>query len=36
MRLVKVEWGKFKLELPAEFLLYLLFKAFLMVHNVDL
>jgi hypothetical protein len=29
MRLVTVTWGKLKVELPAELLLYLLFKAFL-------
>ncbi len=27
MRLVTVEWGKFKIELPAEIFLFLLFKA---------
>ncbi len=34
MRLLKIEWGKFKLEVPVE-ILYLLFKAFLMVHFMD-
>jgi len=29
---VRVKWGKLNLELPAEIILYLLFKAFLMVH----
>ncbi len=32
MRPVRVKWGKLYLELPAEIFLYLLFKAFLMVH----
>jgi len=32
MRPVRVKWGKLNLELPAEIILYLLFKVFLMVH----
>jgi hypothetical protein len=32
MRPVRVKWGKLNLELPAEIILYRLFKAFLMVH----
>jgi hypothetical protein len=35
MRLVRVQWGKFKLELPMELLLLVLFKAFLIYHNVN-
>jgi len=35
MRLVRVKWGKLYVELPAEIILYLLFKAFLMLHNVN-
>jgi hypothetical protein len=31
---VRVKWGKLNLELPGEIFLYLLFKAFLMFHNV--
>ena len=33
MRLVRVRWGKFKLELPAELLLCVLLKLFLILHN---
>jgi len=29
MRQIRVEWGKFKLELPAEIILFLLYKALL-------
>lgn len=33
MRSLRIEWGKFKLELPGEILLFLLFKALsLLVH----
>ncbi len=32
MGLVRVTWGKFNLELPGEIFLFLLFKAFLMLH----
>ena len=32
MRLVRVKWGKLYVEAPAEIILFLLFKAFLMVH----
>jgi len=36
MRPVRVKWGKLNLELPAEIILFLLFKAFLMLHfNVN-
>jgi hypothetical protein len=31
---VRVRWGKLLIELPAEIFLYLLFKAFLMFHNI--
>ena len=34
MRHITVTWGKLKVELPVEFLLYVLFKAFLMLHNI--
>ncbi len=33
MRQIKVKWGKLDLELPAELVLYLLFKAFLLLHG---
>jgi hypothetical protein len=32
MRPVRVKWGKLNFEVPAEIILYLLVKAFLMVH----
>ena len=32
---VRVTWGKFKLELPGEIFFFLLYKAFLMLHNTD-
>ena len=36
MRPVRVKWGKLNFEVPAEIILYLLFKAFLMFHyNVN-
>jgi hypothetical protein len=36
MRLVKVEWGKFKLELPGEIFICLLLKTFLLLlHNMN-
>ncbi len=35
MRLIRVEWGKFKLELPADILVFLLLRAFLMFHNMN-
>ena len=36
MRLVRVKWGKLYVEAPAEIILFLLFKAFLMLHfNVN-
>ena len=36
MRLVTVKWGKLYLELPAEIFLYLLFKAFLVLHSLNI
>lgn len=33
MRLVTVKWGKLTLEVPAEIILFLLFKAFLLLHD---
>jgi hypothetical protein len=36
MRLIKVEWGRFKLEVPGEVSLFLAFKtASLLFHNVN-
>jgi hypothetical protein len=35
MRLIRIEWGKFKLELPAEVFLFLLLKAFLVLHSLN-
>ena len=35
MRLIKVQWGKLHLELPEEVFLFLLFKAFLALHNMN-
>jgi len=35
MRQVSVKWGKFKLELPGEILIFLLYKAFLIIHNMN-
>ena len=35
MRLIRVEWGKFKLELPADIFVLLLLRAFLMFHNMN-
>ena len=35
MRLVRVKWGKLLFELPGEILLFLLFKAFLWLHNIN-
>jgi hypothetical protein len=35
MRMIRIQWGKFKLELPAELALYLLLRFFLLIHNVD-
>jgi hypothetical protein len=32
MRLVTVIWGRFSIELPAELLLFLLFRAFLILN----
>jgi len=33
MRPVRVKWGKLNFEAPAEIVLFLLFKAFLMLHS---
>jgi len=35
MRQITVKWGRFTLELPVELVLCVLFKAFLMIHNVN-
>ena len=35
MRHVTVKWGKLKVELPVELLLFALFNAFLIHHNVN-
>ena len=35
MRLIRVKWGKFKLELPGEIFIFLAIKAFLVVHKLD-
>jgi hypothetical protein len=35
MGLVRVKWGKFTCELPGEIVLCVLFKAFLMLHNLN-
>ena len=35
MRPVRVKWGKFELELPGEILIFLLYKAFLIIHNMN-
>ena len=35
MGLVRVKWGKLYVELPGEIFLALLFKAFLMFHNLN-
>lgn len=35
MRLVRVKWGKLQIELPEELFIFLLLKAFLMSHNMD-
>jgi len=32
---VTVRWGKFKVKLPVELLLCVLFRTFLMLHNVN-
>jgi hypothetical protein len=32
---ITVQWGKFKIELPVELLLCVLFKTFLLLHNVN-
>jgi len=35
MRLVTVKWGKLVIEVPVEIVLFLLLKAFLMVHKMN-
>jgi len=35
MRLVRVKWVKLLFKLPGEILLFLLFKAFLWLHNIN-
>ena len=35
MRLIRVKWGKFKLELPGEIFLLLALRAFLLQHNLS-
>jgi hypothetical protein len=32
---ISVKWGKVEVELPAELLLFVLFKTFLVLHNVN-
>jgi len=36
MRPITVKWGKLYLEVPAEIILYLLFKAFLVLHSLNI
>ena len=36
MRPITVKWGKLYLEVPAELILYLLFKAFLVLHSLNI
>jgi len=36
MRPITVKWGKLYLEVPAELILYLLFKAFLVLHVLNI
>ena len=35
MRKTRFQWGKFKLEMPAEITLSLLFRLFLLIHKSD-
>jgi len=35
MRLIKVKWGKFELELPGEVFILLALKTFLMLHKLN-
>jgi hypothetical protein len=35
MRQITVQWGRLKVELPAELALFLLLRAFLALHNVN-
>lgn len=32
---VRIQWGRYKLELPAEIALYLLIKLLLLLHNIS-
>jgi hypothetical protein len=36
MRLVKVKWGKFSLEMPGEIFLFVLVKTFLMIQKMNI
>jgi len=33
---ITVKWGKLHLEVPTELILYLLFKAFLVLHSLNI
>jgi hypothetical protein len=35
MRLIRVKWGKFLLELPGEIALFWLFKVLLLIHQLN-
>jgi|GEM_PF-4780053 len=35
MRSIRIEWGKFKFELPGEIVLFLLFKAASLLHQLN-
>jgi hypothetical protein len=35
MRRIIVRWGRLRVELPAELLLFVLFKAYLALHHVN-
>ncbi len=35
MRLIRVKWGKFLLELPGEIALFWLFKVLLLIHKLN-
>ncbi len=36
MRLIRVKWGKLLIELPGEIFIFLLLKAFLMLHSLNI
>jgi hypothetical protein len=36
MRLITVKWGKLYIEMPAEIFPYRLFKAFLVLHSLNI